>query len=280
MSEITTGAVSLSAIGSPLAVGAACASAVTYAAKFCKDKYENLLKEIEATDERLKWLNAQVISSPKQIEAEAKALQKLVLSSNAFQLMTEGLGEAEINSLSGVIATQHSPLSSYLAPLLNEIPITKTDFDVSLGQAVKNLAFDNLKFVNEVVKDAAKATGFDKEVKVLRQNEKLLDIIFEDEKNRRFTAYCKLDKEMNPSLALDLEGFACDEMECSGKMEEIVQYLQQHGVPFQYKRLKHNQPQGVLRNLLRKKELSADMETNCFLQTGNTFSQIKSKKNI
>lgn len=263
-----------------MAVGAACVSAVNYAAKFCKDKYENLLMEIEATDDRLKWLNTQVISSPKQIEAEAKALQKIVLSSNAFHRMTQGLGEAEINSLSGIIATQNSPLSSYFESSLNEISGSHSDFNSLLSKAVKNLAYDNLKFVNEIVKDAAKATGFDKEVKVLRQNEKLLDIIFEDEKNRRFTAYCKLDKEMNPSLALDLEGFACDDQACSAKMEEIVQYLQQHGVPFKYKRLKHNQPQGVLRNLLRKKELLSDMDTNSYLQTGDTFSQIKSKTNL
>lgn len=281
MSEITTGAVSLSAIGAPLTVGAACASAVNYAATFCKDKYENLLKEIENTDERLKWLNVQVITSPKQIEAEVKSLQKIVLSSNAFHRLTQGMDEAKKHSLSGVIATQHSPVSSYLVPFLyEETPGAITDFDTSLEQAVKNLAFDNLKFVNGIVKDAAKATGFNNGSKVLRQNERLLDIVFEDGKNRRFTAYCKLDKELNPSLALDLESFACDNKECSVKMEEIVRYLQEHGVPFQYKRLKHNQPQGVLRNLLRKKEQPLNTEIDSYLQSGDGVSQTPNKQGI
>lgn len=280
MSEITTGAVSLSAIGAPLAVGAACASAVNYAAKFCKNKYENLLQEIDATDERLKWVNAQVFSSPKQIEAEVKALQKIVLSTNAFHRMTREMDEAEKHSLSGVIATQNSPISCYLSPLLNEIPTTKADFNASLEQAVKNLAFDNLKFVNGIVKDAALASGFNKVIKILKQNERVLDIVFEDEKNRRFTAYCKLDKELNPSLALDLEGFACNNEECSIKMEKIVRYLQDHGVPFQYKRLRHNQPQGVLRTLLLKKEKQLNMESDNYLQSADSLSQIKNKKGI
>ena len=142
------------------------------------------------------------------------------------------------------------------------------------------MASDNLRYVNGIVKDAAKAAGFDRGVKILRQNERILDIVFEDEKSRRFTAYCKLDKELNPSLALDLEGFSCDDKECSQKMDEIVQYLLKHGLPFHYQRLKHSQPQGVLRNLLRKNELAVKTDTESWLQSGNLVSKSNKQQGI
>ena len=70
MSEITTGAIALSLIGAPVAVGSACVVAAGYAAKYCKDKYEDMLKDIQNTDERLKWLNQLQYSSPLEIAKE------------------------------------------------------------------------------------------------------------------------------------------------------------------------------------------------------------------
>ena len=154
--------------------------------------------------------------------------------------------------------------------LLENFPNKKGAFESALNQGTKNLAIDNFKYVNDVVVGAAKATGFMDEVKILKQTASVMDIVFTDQHNRKLTAYCKLDKEMNPSLALDLEGFGCDSHECSTKMDEIVKYLQDHGLPFTFKRLKHNQPMGVLRNLLNKKSHEqTNKELTDYLQGGN-----------
>jgi hypothetical protein len=103
--------------------------------------------------------------------------------------------------------------------------------------------------------------------------------VFTDAHNRRFTAYCKLDKQMNPSLALDLEGFGCDTNECSVKMDEIVKYLQEHGVPFTFKRIRHNQPMGVLRNMLNTKSSDKEIKAlSAYLQGGNNATTIQNKQ--
>ena len=91
MSEITTGAVPLSIIGAPLAIGAACLGAAYYAGKFCADQYDKMLEDIESTNKNLQWLDKQMVSSPKQMMDEAKRLQDMVSKSNAFHTMSNGM---------------------------------------------------------------------------------------------------------------------------------------------------------------------------------------------
>lgn len=157
-----------------------------------------------------------------------------------------------------MIATQNSPLKAYIPNILEKMSGNIGSFQKALEIGTKELANDNFSYVTKIVKASAKETGFAKETKILKSNDSTLEVVFVDDKNRRFTAYCKLDKNLNPILALDLEGFACDDKECSLKMDEIVKYLQENGVPFEYKRLKHNQQQGVLRNVLNKLQINED----------------------
>lgn len=253
MSQITTGAVPLALIGAPFAIGAACLSAVYFAGKFCVKEYEKMLEEIDKSNDRLKWLDKQAISSPAQMAEEARKLQQMVSINTVFLQMTGGLSKAQRGILAGCIATQNSPLKAYVPSLLQNIPETDGAFETALAKGTKNLAIDNFLFVNNIVKQAARTTGFATEIKILKQTESLLDIVFTDTQNRRLSAYCKLDKQMNPSLALDLEGFDHTTEECSQKMKEIVKYLQEHGVPFSYKSIRHNQPTGILRNLVNQK---------------------------
>ncbi len=271
MSEITTGAVSLSLIGAPLAVGAVCAGAIYFAGKYCVKQYEKMLDDIEKSNERLKWLDKQTISSPVQVQEEALRLHKMIKGHPSFLKMTDGINSIQKDILAGAIVTQNSPLKGYVPAILQTIPEKENAFEDALIKGTKNLALDNFKFVNTVVRDAAENAGFSINEKILKQTESLTDVVFSDSQNRKFTAYCKLDKQLNPSLALDLEGFDNNSDECSTKMNEIVKYLQEHGVPFSFKRIKHNQPMGVLRKVLNKNDIK-DNNKNLheYLTGGNT----------
>lgn len=269
MSEVTTGAVALSLIGVPVAVGAACVVAAGYAAKFCADKYKDMLKDIQATDEKLKWLNTQQFSSPVQLAEEAKKLQGLVINNPLFNTMTTGLSVQQKEILATAIATENSPFKSFIPNYLSQMEVGKSSMDDALRSSVQDLAVHNFNKVADVVSDTAKATGFSTNAQVITKSKNVLDIVFTDSENRKFTAFIKLNKELNPSLALDLEGFACDTDTCTAKMDEIIKYLNDHGIPFEYKRLKHNQPIGVLRKLIQKKNTPVDKSVADYLTSTN-----------
>jgi hypothetical protein len=273
MSEVTTGAVALSLIGAPLAVGVACLGGCYFAAKFCVKQYEKMLVEIEKTDKRLKWLEKDMVTSPKRMAEEARILHNSVLQNSTFTHMCKGLTESQKSAMAGVIATQNSPLKAYVPSLLDKLSETSS-FQKTLEEGTKNLALDNFTFVNTVVRQAAAAVGFAGEMKILRQKGSLMDVIFTDHKNphKKLAAYCKLDRQLNPSLALDLEGFDSSTDECSQKMEALVKYLHEHGVPFTYKRLRHNQPMGILRKMIQR---NAKREVNKANQSITDYLQGK-----
>lgn len=254
MSEVSTGAVPISHIGAPLAIGAALGGLVFFAAKYCLKSYEKSIENIERSNTRLKWLDEHVVSSPARMKEEALKLHKLISADSSFIEMVKELSISQKNILAGAIVTQNSPLRSYVPSIMEQMPENVNSFETELNVGIRNLALDNLKFVNNILEDAAIAAGFNKEIRILRQTESHTDIVFSDNENRRFTAYCKLNKEMNPSLALDLEGFHSDSDACTKKMDEIIHYLQTHGVPYTYKRIRHNQPMGVLREMINKKD--------------------------
>lgn len=279
MSEITTGAVSLSSIGSPMTFGSVCKSAENLIEKITTIPYQQLLKEIEKTNDKLRWLDVNMKSSPKQMMVEAIELQRKVAGNNAFIQFTEGMNENSKRIISGIIATQNSPMNNQTFRLLEEMPQSGLIFQEVLEASVHQLALDNFNYVRKIIEDSANATGFNIDKKILKQKNDLVDLVFIDEKNRRLTAYCKLDKEMNPSLALDLEGFSCNEKECSEKMSQIVSYLQDNGVPFHYQRLKHNQPQGILRELLKKQNLISEKKSvETYFQKAQNFIKNPLKK--
>lgn len=56
---------------------------------------------------------------------------------------------------------------------------------------------------------------------------------------------------------------------CTLKMDEIIKYLNDQGIPFEYKKLKHNQPAGVLRKLLQKKSITPDKSVSDYLTSTN-----------
>lgn len=277
MSEVTTGAVALSLIGAPVAVGAACVVAAGYAVKFCNEKYEDMLKDIQATDERLKWMNTQKFSSPAQLALEAKALKEIVFKNELFSTMTTGMTVPQKEILATAIATENSPLKSFIPEHLAQMEVGKSSVTDAIKNSTKDLAMHNFHKVADVVSEAAKATGFSSNIQVITKSKNVLDIVFTDTQDRKFTAYLKLDKELNPSLALDLEGFACDSDNCTLKMDEIIKYLNKHGVPFEYKKLKHNQPSGVLRKLIQKKKKSANEEVADYLTSTNPNFSTKNK---
>ncbi len=280
MSEVTTGAVALSLIGAPVAVGAACVVAVGFAAKYCKTEYENMLKDIQQTDERLKWLNKQAYSSPIEVAKEAKRLQSIVFKNELFSQMTQGMDVGEKNTLATAIATEHSPLKSHIPKYLDDMSKNNTSIEEVVTKSSKDLAISNFNHVNNIIKDAAKAAGFSSNITVIKNAKNVNDIVFTDEKGRKFTAYTKINKDLNPSIALDLEGFECDSNGCSLKMDEIIKYLNNHGVPFKYKKLKHNQPRGILRRLINKKEDSKATHENLseYLTGINTNNNVKNKQ--
>jgi len=282
MSEVTTGSVGLGLIvGAPVVIGAACVAAVGYAAMYCKDKYDDMLKEIQNTDDRLKWLNSQQHSSPLEIAREAKKLQEIVFRNELFSQMTTGMTVGEKNILATAIATENSPLKSYIPKYLDEMSTGNSSLSDVVGKSSKDLAIGNFNHVNSIIKDAAQATGFSSNIKVIKNSKNILDIVFTDKKGRKFTAYTKINKELNPSIALDLEGFECDTNGCSLKMDEIIKYLNEHGIPFKYKRLKHNQPSGILRKILNKKSKTKKtdkIDLSNYLSGDNSNNNLKNKQ--
>lgn len=277
MSEVTTGAVGLNLIGAPIAVGVACANAVAYTAKYCNEKYKDMLKDIQATDEKLKWLNAQQFSSPLQLATEAKRLQGMVINNPIFNTMATGLTIPQKEILATAIATENSPLKSFMPSYLAQMEIGKSSMEDAFKNSVQDLAVHNFNKVADIVADAAKATGFNTNAEVITKSKNVFDIVFTDAENRKFSAFVKLNKELNPSLALDLEGFACDANACTAKMDEIIKYLNDHGIPFEYKKLKHNQPAGVLRKLIQKKNAPAAKTVADYLTSTNQNYLINNK---
>lgn len=255
MSEVTTGSVALSILSLPVAAGAACISAAKTVYQYCKKKINQEIDLIRESEKRLKWVNEQINQSPKKVMKEAKQLYKSVVNNQHFKTITSGMNIYEKNLLASAIVTENSPIKSTITDAIKEDKNKSMTFNNLIDLSAKKLAVNNLKYVNKIVKEAAIHAGFNTKSITIKQSNSVSDIIFTDKEGRKLTAYSKLNKEMNPSLALDLEGFKSDSDSCTSKMNEIVKYLNSKGVPFKYKRIKHNNPTGVLRKAISKKEV-------------------------
>jgi|WetSurMetagenome_2_1015567.scaffolds.fasta_scaffold34079_3 hypothetical protein len=199
-----------------------------------------------------------------------------IMENESFQVITKDITLQEKENLAGAMAVKNTVLEDFVISELTNLK-EKTFFKETLKISTRNLALSNFDSVSKVLKDAAKYAGFNKAINILKNANNVLDIIFTDNRNRRMSAYLKINKSLNPSLAIDLEGFnKLNENECGKKMNDIIKYLEKHDVNIDFKKIKHNQPEGVLRKLLNEKErLCKDKEINDYLKSDiiNQISQ-------
>lgn len=168
-------------------------------------------------------------------------------------VMTQGLKETEKNTLAAAIVAEKSIVNQYAAPLLNKMEAGASIEKVAKA-STRKLAENNLKNVQQIIKSAAIKTGFSKKEKIIEQTTSGSEGYFEDEKGRRFSVVIRLDKMLRPKMVFDLEGFGCGTNECTVKMSEILSYLKEQGVSVDVSRYKHNQPAGVIGNILKEKK--------------------------
>ena len=254
MSELTTGLI-VTAVAVPIVAGVG----LFYAGKYCYKQYRNMVAEIEATNERLKMIETN--PSPLKMAAKACVLHEQIRSHPIFKAQTLDLPVCEKEILASAIAVEKTPLKAYLPAYVTDLEKGKIDYREVIKKSSMDYAEANFKHVASVVMNAAKATGFNAKERVIQNTKDIKDIIFTDDQGRNLSAYIKLNKELNPTLALDLEGFGKNDP-CSEKMDEIVKYLTEHGVSFSFKKLKHNNPTGVLRKSLHKAKERVKAETS------------------
>ncbi|MAM30295.1 MAG: hypothetical protein CMC13_14855 [Flavobacteriaceae bacterium] len=255
MSEVTTGSVQIpmQTIAPRMSLGERIVTTCKSIAQYYDDQYQKMLDDIQEEDDKIRRLNEQLASSPQEEAERMGTLKNLILSNPDFKNSTLKMPQAKKEVLATAMASQHSPLNAQVSKYLEQMDAGKMSFDKVLSQSKMDLAQTNMNHLQKVLQGAASHTGFTAGTNILKNNGRVNDVVFIDKQNRRFTAYTKLDKNLNSSLALDLEGFGCDSNECSQKMSEIIAYLNEKGIPFTYKRLKHNQPEGVIRKMLNTK---------------------------
>jgi hypothetical protein len=220
-------------------------------AKYSEKQYENMLNEVRESDSRLQWHDKNMISSPIQVANEIVNLQKVVKENNLFHQMTEGFTVIQKDILATKIASENSPVS---CKMMNSIEncIDSSGLSSLVNNCVKDFASEVLINVRSLISETADNVGFSKSRKDLKETQDVFDSVFTDEKGRRLSAYCKLNAELNPVLAIDLEGFDPLTKECEIVMERIEKYFQSKGMNLDFNRKKHYQPQGILRQRLMK----------------------------
>lgn len=254
MSELTTGTINIPAtvIAAPISLASGCVNLLSVAAKYGVNKIQQLQREIEATEQRLKWIDRTDLVSPKAAAKAAREMHARILQMEQFNNVTSALSASTRFQVAAALVMEKSPLKGYVLAADVLKANEKTNFDRIFNIAADQMAIDRFAFVQQVLEQAAVNTGFIRKDK-LKTNTKVTDVAFTDEQGRVLSAYARIDASGNSKLALDLHGFDCNSDACTSKMAEIVAYLHKHGIPFEYKRLKHNQPQGILRNLLQSK---------------------------
>jgi hypothetical protein len=254
-SAVTAGVTGI--VPSPLSLCAtavsACINAAKMAAEYGARQYDQLHRQLESEMEKLKWVDQQLASSPKQLEQELVSLHAEIKSKPAFIVMTGKLKESEKNNLASAIVTEKSVVNQFAAPLLNKRG-TSMSIEKVAKVSTRRLAEHNLLNLQHLIKSAALKTGFSNKEKIIEQTASGSEGYFEDEKGRRFSVVTKLDKLLRPKMIFDLEGFGCGTNECTLKMSEILSYLKEKGVSVDVSRYKHNQPSGIIGNLLKEKK--------------------------
>ncbi len=274
MSEVTTGAVIIEFL-EDTKDSIVCKSKST--AKLIDNKFKDLLDNIKANDYKINELDNLKFSSPKELEKQMKEMKDLITDNTLFKEKTKGLSLTEKETLTASMISENNPLKSFMPNYLEDVNKGSCSFETAVKKSTKDFAEHNINKVNSIVKDAANFAGFSSESKVIKNKDGILDIVFKDEQGRKLTTYSKLNKNLNPSLALDLEGFDTSTKACSIKMNKVITYLNEHGVPFKYKILKHNKLNGVLRKAINKKSNIENSSISDYLKDKGTTKQNKSR---
>lgn len=255
MSEITTGRVNIPAtiIAAPITAANMCVNLATVAVRSGIRQWQKMQQEVERAESRLRWAKSSDLASPKELAKTSKQLYNTVMQIPEFVKLTVALPEKDKIHLAASIVLEKNPARGYITEaMLNSANNSKQIMSM-FDNAASSMATDKFKYVQNVVTDAAAYIGF-ATTEVLKSSDAVMDMTFTDQQGHKLTAYARKDNEGNTRLALDLHGFDCNSTQCSNVMQELVAYLHQHGVPFSYHRLKHNQPTGVLRRLQQNKQ--------------------------
>ena len=128
---------------------------------------------------------------------------------------------------------------------------------VTLGSEHFAVSESKIDAAAVLLNQAAHAVGFTEHFEVVTHNNMVCDMVFTDGEGRHMTTYVKQEKDKNPTVIVDLEGFKPGSKECSKKMDAIIKYLTERGVVARAKRSIHNRPDGILRNKLKGKKTSS-----------------------
>lgn len=222
--------------------------------KLLSNNVEELLHNLKKTHSGLSWNSEQATVSPIAIRDKANALKSSILKDKNFIIATSNFTRDEKKLFAQAIAIENSPVSKYAHNTLAENKFIGDDI---VQSSIASLADDNLKYVSDVTASVAEHVGFKTKVEVISKSDIASEIVYHGCNGKRLAVYVKLDKQLNPTMALDLEGYSTDTKECSEVMDKIVAYINLKGVPYDVKRRSHFNPNGVLRSVLRKKRKSS-----------------------
>ena len=188
----------------------------------------------KVTEPELNPLQMATVDQPKNavVDSQTAAVNPVVK-----EAVVTVIKEAVVPSVKTAVAQKESPV------VIRPIP-EAFDFKSALDQ------------VAVIAGHAAQAAGFTAGIQVVKHTERVCDIVYVDDRNRRMTVYVKNKEEERPSLVVDLEGFPPGGKECQKKMDELLKYLTSRGVVVRPKRRVHNKPEGVLRKKLNEKRRS------------------------
>lgn len=265
MSEVSTGIVKIPDFADRAVAATADAAAINFGTVagigYFEDKhgaelYKNILNQVRGHHKRNQLPK---LNTPLLIAQRAKKISLEVLSDKKFNNLVAGFSDTDKHILAAEIAAEDTALKPFMSSIFqkmgeNKLPITTSLIDKCIDKGVMDFASKKLQYITDIVKNAAASAGFAGS-NILKDKNNIFDGIFKDSQNHSMTVFAKLGKELNPALAIDLAGFK--PKECEKKMNEIISYLHEHGVPFQYTSAKHNQPFGVLRKMLDEKQAAA-----------------------
>jgi hypothetical protein len=245
-----------------------------------KEEYEKMLQEIGKADERIKWLDSVSFSSPTKLASEVRNITQSVVRNNTFKSITSNLHQDQKEILALLIASENSPMCNQISDVVNNIPASSLKINQILIQSTQNLASDFLCKIHKAVEEAAVFAGFTEGKKEMKINSDVFDIVFNGTNGRRLSSFCRLDNDLNPVLALDLEGFDPSTNECLKVMDKITAYLKLKGLNVEFKQKKHFQPHGLLRQRMKEVSRNEEIEKKRKEYLTNRSNQNSSKKSI
>ena len=154
--------------------------------------------------------------------------------------------------------------------------VAETKPIVTLGSEHFAVSESKIDAAAVLLNQAAHAVGFTEHFEVVTHNNTVCDMVFTDGEGHHMTTYVKQEKDKNPTVIVDLEGFKPGSKECSKKMDAIIKYLTERGVVTRAKRSVHNRPDGILRKKLKGKKTSSTQQNEAISEYLNGTSKNKS----